>query len=233
MLYNLAGSLNSILILLSLWGVYCQLATVLNRNQIVAIARKTESLSLNQFSVSFFAYLAFFIFGYSVEVFNHYLVWPRLLGALLVLAILWQLHKDRRTTPTLGMLIVASLAMLVALAGLIWTATYAATLIEQAKTVSTILLLVVSVMIAQGYWHQARIIIKSGATGAINIRMSQYILAMDCSTILLVIAMDISQGWPLLILALTSASTKLLIIYLFYCVKRSPLAKQRRLAYQG
>ncbi|WP_417688548.1 hypothetical protein [Pseudidiomarina sp.] len=86
----------------------------------------------------------------------------------------------------------------------------------------------IGVMIAQGYYHQIKLIYNSGSTGAVNIRMSQFILLMDVSTIAFALTMGFADGWPLLVLAITSAITKLVIMYLFRWVRKSPLAQQRR-----
>jgi len=94
--------------------------------------------------------------------------------------------------------------------------------------VSTIIILVISVLIAQGYYHQIRLIIKSGSTGAVDLKMSQFILMMDISTIAFALSMGVANGWPLMVLAITSGITKLIIMYLFKWVKVSPIAIQRR-----
>jgi len=77
--------------------------------------------------------------------------------------------------------------------------------------------------------HQIKLIISSGNTGAIDIRMSQFILMMDISTIAFAMTMGFSQGWPLMLLATVSAITKLVIMYLFRWVSFSPVAEKRRL----
>jgi uncharacterized protein with PQ loop repeat len=94
-----------------------------------------------------------------------------------------------------------------------------ATFTDEGKRISTAIILVVSVLIAQGYYHQIRMIIKNKDTGAVDIRMSQFILLMDLSTITFAISMGMENGWPLLVLAITSGITKIVIIYLFRWVK--------------
>jgi uncharacterized membrane protein (UPF0182 family) len=99
---------------------------------------------------------------------------------------------------------------------------------SEGRYVSTIIILVISVLIAQGYYHQIRLIIKSGSTGAVDLKMSQFILMMDISTIAFALSMGVANGWPLMVLAITSGITKLIIMYLFKWVKVSPIAIQRR-----
>jgi len=84
-------------------------------------------------------------------------------------------------------------------------------------------------LLAQGDIHQIKLILSSGKTGAIDIRMSQFILMMDISTIAFAITMGINEGWPLMLLALVSGITKIMIMYLFRWVRLSPIAESRRL----
>lgn len=224
-LYNLFGSINTLFIFVSLYGVYSQLTTIWQRKQ-AQVSSTTELLSLNQFTVSFLAYLSFFIYGYSISPFNHYIVWPRLIAAILVAIILYEIYLDRRTKATKISVGFALLSLSLAFVGLL----FGHTIMDQSKLISTSIILFVSALIAQGYFHQIRLIIKSGSTGAVDLKMSQFILMMDISTIAFALSMGLSHGWPLMVLAITSATTKLVIMYLFHWVKVSETAKQRRLA---
>jgi len=58
--------------------------------------------------------------------------------------------------------------------------------------------------------------------------MSQFILMMDISTIAFALSMGLKKGWPLLVLAVTSGITKVIIMFLFKWVKTSPTPKKRR-----
>ncbi|RUO46174.1 hypothetical protein CWE21_12385 [Pseudidiomarina aquimaris] len=224
-LYTFTGLLNSILIVVSLIGVYAQLKTIWDRKQQnTSTGEATLLLSLNQFSVSFLAYLSFFVYGYSISPFNHYIVWPRLTAALLVGMILFEIWRDRKTKTSFVTFTVALTLIGLATIGLCLGKTIA----DQGRYISTTLIIVISVMIAQGYYHQIKLIYNSGSTGAVNIRMSQFILLMDVSTIAFALTMGFADGWPLLVLATTSAITKLVIMYLFRWVRTSPLAQQRR-----
>jgi chromate transport protein ChrA len=215
------GALNTLLITASVFGVFSQLSTIHSRRQ---TASSTALLSLNQFTVSFFAYFSFFVYGYSMTPFNHFIVWPRLVASLVVLAILYEMVKDRKTKPTYYAFITGLSAMFLGLVGLL-----IGDPIEQGgKWVSTALMLCISILIAQGYAHQIKLIIKSGETGAVDIRMSQFILLMDLSTIALAISIGLRSSWPLMVLAVTSALTKVCILYLFRWVRVSQLAKHRR-----
>lgn len=223
--YLVFGAINTTFITISLYGVFSQLRKIWTRKE----AKNNEQgvtalLSLNQFSVSYFAYLSFFIYGYSIEPFNHFIVWPRLIASLLVLIILVEIYKDRKSTSALFSLLFSCVAFTIAICGLF----AGETIVDQGKAISTTIILVVSALIAQGYYHQILLIVRSGSTGAVDLKMSQFILMMGISTIAFALSMGLKEGWPLMVLAITSAITKLIIMYLFKWVTTSALAQERR-----
>lgn len=225
--YNFFGAINTIFIFVSLYGVFSQVRTIWQRKHQRTHGGATELLSLNQFMVSYLAYFSFFIYGYSIEPFNHYIVWPRLLATFLVGIILYEIWLDRKTKASLAIILTALVSMLMGILGLI----YGDTFIDEGRYVSTTIILIISVLIAQGYYHQIKLIIKSGSTGAVDLKMSQFILMMDISTIAFALSMGLANGWPLMVLAITSATTKLVIMYLFKWVKVSPVASRCREEY--
>ena len=210
------GAVNTLFISVSVYGVFSQLSTIRKRRrERHAMGNATDVLSLNQFTVSFFAYFAFFVYGYSIQPFNHFIVWPRLTASIFVLVILYEIWRDRRSHLTKLVFGMALSALMIGFLGLLFSEQYAV----QGQWVSTLLILVISVLIAQGYAHQIRLIIRQRDTGAVDIKMSQFILLMDFSTIALAIAIGLDKSWPLLVLAVTSAITKLIILYLFRWVR--------------
>jgi len=222
--YDFFGTVNTVFIFISLYGVLSQLRKIWDRKSNMSSKSATELLSINQFTVSYLAYFSFFIYGYSIAPFNHYIVWPRLIATLLVGTILYELWIDRRNRASFYVLAVALVILIIGVIGLF----YGDTFVDEGRYVSTIIVLVISFLIAQGYFHQISLIIKSGSTGAVDLKMSQFILMMDISTIAFALSMGIDTGWPLMVLAITSATTKLIIMYLFMWVKVSPEALKRR-----
>ncbi|WP_286232917.1 hypothetical protein [Thalassotalea sediminis] len=223
--YDFFGALNSVLIFVSLFGVFSQLQTIWQRKHLKRNKEQaTALLSLNQFAVSYLAYLSFFIYGYSISPFNHYIVWPRLIAAVLVLLIIFEIWRERKTKQSFVCVSVATSTLLLALVGLF----VGSDIDDQGQYIATVMILVISVLIAQGYLHQIKVILLSGETGAVDIKMSQFIFMMDMSTIAFALSMGITNGWPLLVLAITSALTKIAIMYLFWWVKVSPIAAKRR-----
>lgn len=224
---NLFGSVNSLLILVSLYGVYLQLNSVWQRKR-SGKTKTTHILSQNQFMMSFLAYFSFFVFGYSTDPFNHYLVWPRLLASVLVALILFEMWRDRKTLVSLSCLMVTILFFTLGIGGLFIHETFA----TEIQNISTVLIVTITLLLGQGYAHQINLILKSGQTGALNIKMSQYILMMDISTIAFSLSLGIDNSWPLMVLAAVSGLTKLIIMYLFRWVRLSSKAERLRLKFQ-
>lgn len=222
MWYNLFGALNTLFIFVSLYGVYLQLSKLWLRKA-NGKGKVTDVLSQNQFTMSFLAYFSFFVYGYSLDMFNHYIVWPRLIASVLVILILVEMWKDRRSMDSVASLALVSVCFTLGIIGLAFNESFT----DHSKQVSTMLIMIITLLLAQGYTHQIKLIISSGKTGAIDIRMSQFILMMDISTIAFAMTMGFAQGWPLITLATVSAVTKLIIMYLFRWARVSPVAKVR------
>ena len=227
-LYALAGSLNSLFIVVSLFGLWSQLQKIWRRKRDagIGVGKTTDILSINQFTVSFLAYCAFFVYGYSITPFNHYIVWPRLIASLIALAILFEIYRDRRSAMARHALLACALLLCAGVAGLAFGPTFT----DEKRVISQSLIVAVTVLLAQGYAHQIGLIWRSGKTGAVSLKMSQFILAMDVSTIFFACVMGLSTGWPLLLLASVSAATKLAIMWLFRWEKSSHAARMKRQA---
>lgn len=227
-LYALAGSLNSLFIVVSLLGLWSQLQKIWQRKHDAGLGagKTTDMLSVNQFSVSFLAYCAFFVYGYSITPFNHYIVWPRLIASLIALAILYEIARDRRSRASRNALLACTLLLAAGVAGLAFGPNFT----DDKRVISQSLIVAVSVLLAQGYAHQIGLIWRCGKTGAVSLKMSQFILAMDISSIFFACVMGLSTGWPLLLLAGVSATTKLIMMWLFRWEKTSPAARIKRQA---
>ncbi len=162
----------------------------------------------------------------SIEPFNHFIVWPRLIAALLVAVVLYEIWIDRKGIASFSLF---ALSMLLLVSGIIFgliTDTYT----DDGRKLMAAMIVIITIFLAQGYIHQIMLIHKLGSTSALDIKMSQLILLMDFSTIAFALVMGLEDGWPLLLLAVVSASTKIIILYLFRWVRISKSAQRRRLA---
>jgi hypothetical protein len=208
--YQLAGALNTFCVLLGVYGIWLQIAKIRERKR-SGIAHPTEILSLNNFATTFVASWSFFVYGYSIQPFNHVLVWPRLASFLLTLMVLYEIQHDRRTRTSRAVFLIAGVLALAGLAGL----AFAPVLADDARRVSQMLIVAITVLLIQANFHQIALIWRSGRTGAVSIRMNQFFLTMDASGILFGLAMGIESGWPLILLSAGSAIPKLVILWLF------------------
>lgn len=228
MSYHITGLISSAIFLLTIGGLWAQLGFLWQRKQSAVDDdnhdRPTAVLSVNQFVSSFLAFFSFFLYGACLERFNHYLVWPRLAAALLTLAVLFEIVRDRRNrvatcafTACAALLVGAPLG----LASIPGTA-------EWGRTVSQTLIVIVTVILAQGYLHQVLMIRQTGRTGGVSARLHQFFFWKDISTIAFALSMGTSTGWPLMLLSTVSAVTKLFTLWHFRWVRLSPVAQQRR-----
>jgi heme exporter protein D len=158
-----------------------------------------NSLSLNQFGSSYFAFFSLFLFGISVEPFNHYLVWTRFGALLLTLVIIMKIWQQRRGPVTT---MVASIATLVFLAGIASMFFRPFPAIAQLGTAT--LMLGVTVILFQGTLHQLLVLKRRQKVGSLSATLFKNILIKDVSTLLFGLTMPLSQSWPLLVLNGTS-----------------------------
>lgn len=229
MAYHLTGIISTSLFFLSILGLYIQLRTIWERKRRIRdlgprTERPTAVISLNLLSMGYFGCFLFFLYGFSLERFNHYLVWPRLAAIFLFLVLLYELMMDRRhwiSTSTF-------FACLGAAAGGLLLLFFKRDLAVQAVILPQILIVVISLAMAQGNLHQILIILRSGSTGGVALKSHQLNFLKDMGTISLGLAMGIPTGWPLIFLCGSDSMFKLMIMYLFRWVRRSPGAQRRR-----
>ncbi len=229
MTYHITGLISAVIFLLTLGGLWSQLELVWNRKRQRredprSVEPPTAILSLNQFLSSFLAFFSFFFYGACLLPFNHYLVWPRLAASLLTLAVLYEIMADRKTwLPTVAFIYCSAL-----MAGAPMLLLFNPDIATAARRFSQGLIIVVTVILAQGYSHQIVLIRRSGQTGAVSLRLHQFFLIKDISTITFALAMGLASGWPILLLSSVSGITKLATMWHFRWARVSPVAKQRR-----
>lgn len=231
--YHITGFINSVIFLLTISGLWVQLQIVWRRKRDQQEGRLTEGttavLSLNQFVSSYLAFFSFFLYGACLERFNHYLVWTRLAASLLTLAVLWEIMCARRDR-TAVLSFTLCMVLLFVLPGILLLHADAAV---WCRSASQAMIVIATVILAQGYTHQIVLIRQSGRTGAVSIRMHQFFLLKDISTVVFALAMGLRNGWPLLLLSSVSGLTKLGTLWQFRWARLSPLAAQRRRAQQA
>lgn len=197
MLYHVLGLASAVLFLLTWTGLYAQIKAMARYQHISSDAN--HSLSLNQFGSSYFAFFSIFLFGISVEPFNHYLVWTRFGALALTLIILWKIWQHRRTTIASSVALIASISLIAGLASMAFRPFPAL-----AQLGANTLMLVVTVILFQGSLHQWLVLRRRQKVGSLSFALFRNILIKDVSTLMFGLTMPISQSWPLLILNGTS-----------------------------
>ncbi len=229
MSYHLTGVISTFFFLLTLVGLGSQIHIVRRRKRACTEGRlgdgsATDILSLNQFTMSFLAFFSYFVYGFCLERFNHYLVWPRLIALCLVLVILGEIARDRRRWTSVA----AFGGCLVATVGGLALLVIGLDIDLEIRRVSQVLVVVAALLLIQGYMNQVVLIRRLGRTGAVSLRMHQMFLSRDLATIAFALAMGVKAGWPLLVMNGVSAFTKVVVLYHFRWVRLSLEAELRR-----
>lgn len=230
-MYHLMGLINVATFMLTVVGLWFQLAKVRDRAQRFSRGelddgRPTSILSLNQMTSVYLACFAFFFYGLSLQPVNHYLAWPRFIATLLVIAILHYMAADRRSVIVRTVYVLAVVLLLV-LPTLFYL--YPDSLPDPTR-VGQVLVVAATFVLGQGYWHQIHTIRSTGRTGAVSLRFHQCVCLTAFTTVLFGISMGWQHGWPLMLLASVSMSMKLATMWHFRWVRLSPLAAARRSA---
>ncbi|MBQ4829175.1 hypothetical protein J8L84_07790 [Alteromonas sp. MMG017] len=201
MLYHILGTLSAVAFLLTWYGLAKQIANIeaLRKSHQSA----TQSLSVNQFTSSFFAFYANFIFGIAIEPLSHYLVWTRFGALLLILAILYQIWRDRRSISTSFAVSLCAGALVIGL-GSIGFRPYP----NLAKIGANSLMLVVTVLLVQGTLHQIMVLRRSRVIGALSPALFRSILIKDVTTLAFAFTMPFTVAWPLILLNGASVITR-------------------------
>lgn len=193
MLFHIAGTVSSFVFLLTWYGLAKQISAITYRekNQLSA----THSLSINQFTSSYLAFFANFIFAIAVDVFNHYLFWTRLGALVLLLVILFKIWQERRTAISRAVCWLSFIALVGGLLSIVFRP-YPGI----AKLGANSLMIIVTVILVQGTLHQILTIKKTGTNGALSPSLFRSILIKDLSTLAFALTMPFATAWPLLLL---------------------------------
>lgn len=197
MSYHIMGLISAALFLLTWLGLYSQIRAMSHYQHLCSDAN--NSLSLNQFGSSYFAFFSIFLFGISVDPFNHYLVWTRCGALILTLIIIYKIWSQRRTKLTAAVTVLAGLSLLAGFVSM-----YFRPFPALAQFGTNSLMLVVTVILFQGTLHQWVVLRRRQKVGSLSFTLFKNILIKDVSTLMFGLTMPISQSWPLLILNGTS-----------------------------
>lgn len=191
MWYHLLGWFSSLVFVFTWYGLAHQIVKIAHAKKHTNLP--SQSLSINQFSSSFFAFYANFIFGLSAINFNHYLVWTRLGALLLLLVILAYIWQTRRSFLSLFVFSAAAIAVVLGLVAMHFRpfpalATYA----------SNSFVVIVALILVQGTVHQWLVIKQENTIGSLSESMFLSIILKDISTLVFALTMPFTVAWPLL-----------------------------------
>lgn len=230
-LYNFTGLFSSFFILLALSGIIAQLGLVLKRkklfknNDLPENETPTSILSLNRFSTSFIATFAMFLYGLTMQTMDMYIAAPRFAVVACLLLIVFEIWYDRRDK-TAEIILFGSIVLVMAAIAFSFTP-YRTALTDLG--LSQTLVVVSTVLLLQGGYHQVYKIRKSGRTGALSLKMHQLFFVKDLSSIIFGLVLGFHNGWPVIVFHSSSLMLQFATMYHFYWVKHSPLASERRL----
>ncbi|MDA3874683.1 MAG: hypothetical protein PF795_12080 [Kiritimatiellae bacterium] len=215
--YHLTGSISALLSILASVGLATQARLLWRRNREGVLGRKiSEGLSLNRFVTSFIVFLALFTYGGLLNPFNHYLAWPRVLGMLLVLLILFQINRDRGCRQSLR----AFTGCLAAFTASVLVIVFGRPVENPSPVVLPALVVVVSLVYLQGGLIQIQMIRRLRTTGGLSRGMHLLFVLKDVSLATFAIAMGVrSTGWPILFTCVVGLSVNLGTLWCFRWVR--------------
>jgi hypothetical protein len=221
LVYNIIGIFSAVFVLIAMSGLVMQLKTIFERKKLIEIGilkeTATEALSLSRFSTSFLAFFSIFLYGLTLEHFNHYLVWPRVIALILLLAILFFIRKDSRDLSS-GCAFYGGLCIVI-VATVIAFSEFKLTFYDSG--IPHGLIFISTLLLAKGGFDQIVKIRSLGHTGALSLTMHQLFCLKDVSSLIFGFVMGIQSGWPIILFHLTSLSLQFITLWHFRLLPKS------------
>ncbi|MBC7786642.1 MAG: hypothetical protein H7Z18_04115 [Methylophilaceae bacterium] len=205
--------------------MYYQLSFILKRKQLFALGRLVHErpkdiLSLNQLCSIFLSCYAFFIWNMP-QTCKPLSSMAKVYGDGSVDIVFNQIVIDRKN---LFSNIVFYAAIFMSIAGIV-VCLFGDNSQNIARYISEGLVILATLMLAQGYTHQILIIRRYGKTGAASLKFNQLVLVTAICTVIFGCRIGLKNGWPLILLASVSAILKLTTLWHFRWVKLSKKAE--------
>lgn len=176
----------------------------------------TTGLSVNRFVTSYIMFLAMYAYGAMLSPFNHYLAWPRVLGMILSLFILYQMNTDRRNLLSCiafwGCLFLLFLAN-----GLIY---WIRPIVNPDPIIFPVIVIVICLIYLQGGLIQINLIRKVRSTGSLSKQMHVLFVCKDLSLITFALVMGRKVGWPIVLMCIVGLTVNLSTLCCFRWAKR-------------
>lgn len=211
--YHLTGLVSALLSTIASAGLAVQTRLLWQRRrQGTSNGQATSAvLSINRFVTSYIIFLAMYTYGGLLKPFNHYLVWPRVLGIVMVLSILFQIFWDRRCI-TSGLALGGSIATFLAS---ILILPLIGPLENPNPIILPLLVIIVGMIYLQGGFIQINLIRRSRSTGGLSKPMHTLFVYKDLSLVIFALAMGWQTGWPILFTCAVGLSVNLSTLWYF------------------
>lgn len=216
MLYNLVGTLSSIMFLGCLFGLVRQFQQI-NQRKVLAhkqhepLGFATQSLSVNNFFSSFIGFYAFFVYSMMLQEVDYYLFVTRLLAASATMIILYEVYKDRSQLSQKLPFLIAIVAMVIAFISFEFRENW----LLVGRSVASVLAVGATLIIFQGGVQQIRKIRKAQTTGALSFSMNAIFMGKDLSNLAFGLVLGFADGWPLILIGSVSSMVKAVTLYQF------------------
>lgn len=216
--YHMTGLISALLSTIASAGLATQAKLLWQRRRMGTNNGQTTTavLSINRFVTSYVIFLAMYTYGAMLNPFNHYLVWPRVLGMVLSLSILFQIEADRRNT--LSRIAFNGCVLLLLMSNvLIW---YARPIDNPNPIVFPMIVVIVGLIYLQGGMIQINLIRKSRSTGSLSRQMHVLFVCKDISLILFAMVMGTKVGWPIFLMCAVGLTVNLSTLWCFRWANR-------------
>jgi len=217
-LYNVAGTISSLLFLGCLVGLVVQIRKVRQRKiadpRGAELGYATQSLSVNGFFSSFIAFYSFLLYSIMLEDIDYYIFFTRLIASLATWIVLFEIFRDRLPLSQRAPFLTASVALLAAFGALFFREEVS----HLGEVAAESLAVFATLIILQGGIQQIRKIWQAKCTGALSLPMTLVFFAKDVSNVFFGIVLGLELGWPLILMGAVSGILKLgvTITFLLY-----------------
>lgn len=220
--FSIAGTINGIMFLFCLSGLIHQIKRIA-KGLLHHQKHITKVLSLNQFSSSYLSFYGFFIFSFLISDINYFLFYTRLFACILTLLVVLLISIDRKNITSIVLFGMGVLSILFAI--FLYNNKYEVGVI--AKNGSIALILLSTVLLAQGGIHQILKIREQKSTGILSFWMNFVFFLKDMSNIGFAIVIGYQDGWPLFLMGLVSGLCKFFTLYHFFWVRKFNLVEEK------
>jgi len=177
-------------------------------------AEATQSISLNQIFSSYCGVYSFFLFGVVLDPPDLFLTVPRCISALLLYAVVIEIHRERRDRASQwafwGCTASALIPIFLVLAGIRTSI--------GSRVLSESFVLVATILMAQGCLAQHRILKSNCHRGAVSLPMHAMLYAKDFSG--LMFGFELGAGsWSIIIMHASNLLMRLPILYTYLRLK--------------